>query len=217
MLENPNAAAFCRAQLSLFQYPNGAGAALTSGGSVNVQANSRSDTVREISNGIRLNPFRLICRIVVSQVEIAKRALNEITIPYETLFFMVNDDRINHAYSPSLEVVNSVYSEYSSVGSQITMNIDGITNFKRNFHILEKTGLFTRDSRFGLMVAQSNYSAAFECIKAVSSITTSFDAFESLYDDPDENAVRDIIASPAWGQYYDAANLDEETLESLGG
>ncbi|HRV73276.1 MAG TPA: AAA family ATPase [Eubacteriales bacterium] len=215
-VENPNAAAFCRAQLALFQYPNGAGAALTSGGSINVQANSRSDTVREISNGIRLNPFRLICRIVVSQVEIAKRALNEITIPYETLFCMVNDDRINRAYSPPLEVVNSVFSEYSTAASQVTMILDGITNFKRNFHILEKTGLFTRGSRFGLMVAQANYTAAYECIKAVSGITASFDAFESLYEDTDENAVRDIIASPAWGQYYDAANLDEETLEALG-
>lgn len=215
-VENPNAAAFCRAQLALFQYPNGAGAVLTSAGSINVQANSRSDTVREIINKIHLNPFRLICRIVVAQVELSKRPLNEITIPYETLFCMVNDDRINQTYSPSIEVVNTVFSEYASATSRSIMNLEGITNFKRNFHILEKTGLFTRDSRFGLMVAQANYTAAYECIRAVSGITASFDAFETMYDAPDENAVRDIIASPAWGHYYDAANLDKETLEALG-
>ena len=76
-------------------------------------------------------------------------------VRHETLFCMVNDDRINRAYSPPLEVVNSVFSEYSTAASQVTMILDGITNFKRNFHILEKTGLFTRDSRFGLMVCGS--------------------------------------------------------------
>lgn len=67
--ENPNAAAFCRSQLSLFQYPNGAGAVISPHGSVTVQGNSKSDTMRELSHNIRLNPFRLICRIVVSLVE----------------------------------------------------------------------------------------------------------------------------------------------------
>jgi hypothetical protein len=129
---------------------------------------------------------------------------------------MVNDDRINRTYSPGIDIVNAVFSEYDSEASRSAMNLEGITNFKRNFHILEKTGLFTRDSRFGLMVAQANYTAAYECIKAVSGITASFDAYETLYDAPDENAVREIIASPAWGQYYDAANLDKKTLEALG-
>lgn len=213
---NPNAAAFCRAQLALFQYPNGAGAVLNAYGTMNVQANSLSDTVREISNEIRLNPLRLVCRIVVSQVELHHRALSSIAIPYQVLFCMVNDDRINKTYNPSLEVINSVFTEYSAQGAAFTMNLDGLTNYKRNFHIFEKTGLFVRDSRFGLMVAQVNYDATYSCIKAISEMDTHFSAFDEQYESPDENSIKGIISGPAWGQYYDAAALPPALLEALG-
>ena len=63
---HPNAEAFCRVQLALFQYPNGMGAVISDNGSVSVQGNVKNDTLREVKNGIRLNPFRLICRLVVA-------------------------------------------------------------------------------------------------------------------------------------------------------
>ncbi len=213
---NPNAAAFCRAQLSLFQYPNGAGAVLNAYGTMNVQANSLSDTVREIRNGVRLNPFRLVCRIVVSQVEIHHRALSSISIPYPVLFCMVNDDRINTTYNPSLQTIDAAFTEYSAPNADIAMNMDGLTNFKRNFHIFEKTGLFVRDARFGLMVAQVNYDATYACIKAVSEMDVHFSAFDGQYESPEDNAIKAIIAGDAWGKYYDAATLSPELLESLG-
>ena len=138
--ENPNAAAFCRAQLALFQYPNGAGSGLSQYGAIAVQANILADTVREIGNGIRLNPFRLLCKIVVSQVEIKHRQLSGISIPHQILFCMVNDTRINSAYNPSNELVDQVFTEYSKPDVEISMNLAGLNNFKRNFHIFEKTG-----------------------------------------------------------------------------
>ena len=42
--QNPNAAAFCRAQLSLFQYPNGAGSGISANGGQSVQGNIKADT-----------------------------------------------------------------------------------------------------------------------------------------------------------------------------
>ena len=167
--ENPNAAAFCRSQLSLFQYPNGAGAVISPHGSVTVQGNSKSDTMRELSHNIRLNPFRLICRIVVSLVETQNIPVHQVSIPYQVLFCMVNDDRINTQYDPALDTISTVFNEYRDAGDSVPMALDGLTNFKRNFHILEKTGLFIRDSRFGLQVSQVNPSAAYDCIKASSS------------------------------------------------
>lgn len=214
--ENPNAAAFCRIQLSLFQYPNGAGAGVSGYGAMTVQGNIRTDTMRELSNQIRLNPFRLICRTVVALVENKNVPLHEVAIPHQVLFCMVNDDRINHTYDPPLELIANVFEEYRTAGDNIPMNIDGLTNFKRNFHIFEKTGLFVRDSRFGLLVAQANPTAAYECIKTISNISMSFTAFEEEYRTPDENRVKDIIASPAWGRYYDGANLPLEILTDLG-
>lgn len=214
--ENPNAAAFCRSQLSLFQYPNGAGAVISPHGSVTVQGNSKSDTMRELSHNIRLNPFRLICRIVVSLVETQNIPVHQVAIPYPVLFCMVNDDRINTQYDPALDTISTVFNEYRDAGDSVPMALDGLTNFKRNFHILEKTGLFIRDSRFGLQVSQVNPSAAYDCIKAISNIAFNFTAFEDEYGTPDEEAVKEIISGSAWGEYYDAANLPLETLATLG-
>ena len=214
--QNPNAGAFCRAQLSLFQYPNGAGSGISSNGGQSVQGNIKADTLREIQNGIRLNPFRLICKIVVGEVEINKKKICDVAIPYSAIFCMVNDNRINQGYNPPTELVASVFKEYCSAGENVEMNMEGLTNFKRNFHILEKTGLFTRDSKFGLLVAQRNYDAAYGCIKIIADMNVFFDGFETLYDAPDENGVRDVICSPKWGQYYDAAKLPTDILAALG-
>ena len=214
--ENPNAAAFCRAQLSLFQYPNGAGSGISANGGQSVQGNIKADTLREIQNGIRLNPLRLICKIVVGEVEINNKKFSDIAIPYTAIFCMVNDSRINQDYNPSVELVTSVFSEYSAAGDNVEMSLDGLTNFKRNFHILEKTGLFTRDSKFGLLIAQRNYAAAYDCIKVIADMDMFFSGFEELYDSPDENGVRDVISSPKWGQYYDAARLSSDILAALG-
>lgn len=214
--QNPNAAAFCRSQLSLFQYPNGAGAGISANGGQSVQGNIKADTLREIQNGIRLNPLRLICKIVVGEIEIKNKKFSDIAIPYSSIFCMVNDSRINQNYNPPVELVSSVFSEYCATGDNVEMNLEGLTNFKRNFHILEKTGLFTRDSKFGLLLAQRNYAAAYECIKVIADMDVFFDGFENLYDAPDEDGVRDVISSPKWGQYYDAARIPSEILTALG-
>lgn len=214
--ENPNAAAFCRAQLSLFQYPNGAGSTLSANGGIMVQGNIKTDTMRELENNIRLNPYRLVCRIIVALHEKAGKKYNEIAIPYEVLFCMVNDDRINQSYNPDYQTILSVFREFTAADFRCPMNLDGLTNFKRNFHIMEKTGVIVRDSRFGLMISNVFPDIAYECIKTIAEMTTSFDSFENQFGNPDEEAVKAVIAGPSWGQYYDANRLPISTLEALG-
>lgn len=214
-VENPNAAAFCRTQLAMFQYPNGAGSTVMNSGGVLVQANSKADTQREIENNIHLNPMRTICKIVVALVELSGIAISDVSIPYDILFCMFNDTRINTGFNVSLSVVKSAFEEYSNP-QNITMNMSGLTNFKRNFHILEKTGLFVRDSRFGLMVSQVNAHAAYDCIKVISEMQEYFAAYDDIYNCYDDETVKSIIASSAWGRYYDAGTLPIETLEALG-
>lgn len=60
----PDVESFCRTQLSLFQYPNCAGAVQNPKGRATAQANITRDTIREIRNSIRINPMRLLCRVV---------------------------------------------------------------------------------------------------------------------------------------------------------
>ena len=214
--ETPNVAAFCRAQLSLFQYPNGAGASLSANGGIAVQGNIKIDTLRELEKNIHLNPFRLVCRITVMLHEGLGIKINAITIPYDTLFRMVNDDRINQTYNPPYEILQAVWSEFNAQEFVNTMNMEGLGNFKRNFHIMEKTGLFVRDSRFGMIVSPIQTDIAYSCIKEIAGITDSFDAFDSEFLHPSEEIVKKIITSSSWGRYYDAANLPLNILEKLG-
>ena len=214
--ENPNAGAFCRSQLALFQYPNGAGAVLGMHGTMTVQANSKTDTMRELEHSINLNPFRLLCEIVVAEVEIKGRTINDVAVPFHTFFCMVNDERINTAFNHDLHLVSAVFDEYNVPVSQIPMNLDGLTNFKRNFHIFDRTSLFIRDSSFGMMVSQVNPQVAYDCIKVIAGITQHYSAFESQYGSPDDDAVKDILCQPLWGRYYDASILGDDILQQLG-
>ncbi len=214
--ESPNAAAFCRCQMALFQYPNGAGAVLTSSGSVNVQANCLAPTAREIAHGIRINPFRLLCRLFVGLIELEKQPISKVSVSYSTLFCLMNDNRINTTYNPTLESLLSAYHEYADPNASVSMNMEGLNKFKRNFHIFEKTGLFVRDSRFGFLVSPINYNAAFECIKTISEMEQYCDAFDDIYNNFDEVSLKKIIAGSSWGRYYDASNLPKDTLLSLG-
>lgn len=216
--ENPNAAAFCRAQLSLFQYPNGAGASINAAGNITVKDNIKQDTMRELANNIHLNPFRLICRIIITLREYLGKKYKDLYIPFETLFLIFNDDRINNTYNPNYDLITTVWNEFTSPNFINPMNIDDntINNFKRNFHILEQTGLFLKDSLLGLSISQVQPDVAYSCIKVIAKMTDSFTSFDDQFNHPDEDYVKEIITGPSWGQYYDAAHLPLEILEKLG-
>ena len=161
--------------------------------------------------------MRLICKIVVALVEQKKISVGNVSLSYPLLLCMFNDDRLNQTYNPSSEEIIAAYEEYSDPSFALPKSYsDVLTNFKRNFHIFEKTGLFVRDSRFGLMVSQSNYSVAYECIKTISKIEEHFEAFDHLYGQVNDDEVRDIIAENSWGKYYDAGILSGEVLAELG-
>ena len=212
----PDVESFCRTQLSLFQYPNGAGAVQNNSGTVRMQANAQADTVREISNGIRVNPLRLLCRIVVALHEIKSKALSEIHISYRHLFMLVNDDRVNTSFSPDKDVLVNVLDEYANNAPPtwaLTQNY--LTNFKRNFHILERTGLFSRD-RNGLVVRPNNFEKVYSYIVAISEMTINFHGFDDCYgSDNIADRVNAVVSSPAWGVYFDALTLPMQTLAKL--
>jgi hypothetical protein len=210
----PDVEGFCRVQMSLFQYPNGAGAALSSRGSVRMQANARKDTVREISHGVQVNPLRLICRIVVALHEIKGIDLSDIHISYKQIFMLVNDDRINTSFSPRKDVIVSTLAEYEQ--SQTPQWVaDNLTNFKRNFHIFEWVGLFYRD-RDGLTIRNDNSEKVYAYISAISEMVVNFHGFDSCYGSADvSDAVNAVVSSPDWGRFFDALTLPMQTLSAL--
>jgi len=210
----PDVESFCRAQMALFQYPNGAGAVQHGSGTTRVQENVHTDTIREIENWVRVNPLRLLCRCVIGLHKLKKIPLTEIHISYKDIFMLMNDDRINTTFSPDIEVLTNVLDEYSPNDSPMWVGTH-LGKFKRNFHIFERTGLFNRNKR-GLTVHTDKDGKVYRYISAISEMITNFNGFEGCYGRTNvADNVNDVISSSAWGEYYDALTLPMQILSKL--
>jgi hypothetical protein len=213
----PDVEGFCRTQMALFQYPNGAGAIQHFTGSVSMQANIRNDTIREIQNNIRINPFRLICKLAEVYHEYGHTPIDAIEIPYKTLFLLMNDDRINTQFSPGNESIYSAITEYKTgkLPPWAAAMGKNFTKFKRNFHIFDRTGMF-KHTRNGLQIADSNTAKIYSYINVIANMEHDFHGFESCYGNANiEAAVKLVVSSPAWGKYFDSYTMPTQTLQLL--
>jgi hypothetical protein len=192
----PDVESFCRVQMSLFQYPNGAGAIPYPTGSIAMQANVRDDTIRELQNNIRINPFRLICKIVQVLVEYDNMPLDSISVPYETIFLLMNDDRINTEFSPENKVIYSAIIEYKSFNlPQWALDKNNITKFSRNFHIFDWTGLF-KHTATGLDIADGDIEKIYSYINVIANNKHDFHSFDSCYSIPNfKDNVETVVSS----------------------
>jgi hypothetical protein len=212
----PDVESFCRAQMALFQYPNGAGAIQHTTGSASMQANIRDDTIREIQNNIRINPFRLICKLTQTYHEYEETPLDAIEISYETLFLLMNDTRINTRFSPNNEDIHDAIASYktSELPAWARKGITS-TNFKRNFHIFDRTGMF-KHNKNGLHIADGDADKIYSYIKTIANMKHDFQGFESCYGNPDiETAIKLVVLSSAWGRYFDSYTISAQTLQLL--
>lgn len=210
----PDVEAFCRTQMALFQYPNGAGAVA---GTRRMQNNAKNDTIREVQNGIRLNPLRLICRVALTLHVLYNIPLSEIIIPYKTIFMLFNDDAINRNYTPSLDTIKTALESYRTLSIPNWVN-DGksLSNFKRNFHILERTGIFQRKEHIGLSLNSIDLNRSYTYAKTISGMQYNFEGFEKCYDATDiEQQLQHVVLSPQWGKYFDAFTIPMNILTTL--
>jgi hypothetical protein len=212
----PDVESFCRTQMSLFQYPNGAGAVQHYNGSVSMRSKVKESTIREIKNQIRINPFRLICKITQVFFEEDKMPLNNIIIPYEILFLLMNDDRINTLFSPDNAVIHSTITGYKTQNlPQWAIEKIGLTNFKRNFHIFDRTGLF-KHTKNGLVVADGNLEKIYSYITVIANMNHDFHGYDLCYNSEDtEHNIDTVVSGLSWGKYFDAFSMPIQILKSL--
>lgn len=212
----PDVESFCRTQLALFQYPNGAGSVQNRNGTARVQSNVLTDTIREIQHNIHLNPLRLLCRTVVTMHEFCGIPLKDIVIPYRTIFMLFNDNRINQNFSPSFENIQTVLESYNTYPLPDWVNNESLTRFKRNFHIMERTGIFSRRSTEGLILVPDKLNKAYNYAKEIAEMQNNFNAFESCYGSENiAEKVTPVILSSLWSEYYDALTLPMGILSKL--
>lgn len=211
----PDVEGFCRTQLSLYQYPNGAGAGINKN-IIHVQGNAKKCVVSDIRNHIRINPLRLLCRIVVAFHEYLHVQLQDIFIPFKTIYLLFNDTSINQQYSPPYDNILSAIQSFESLPLPDWAKKDVPQNFKRNFHIMSRTGIFSNNRNKGLRLDERNLDKAYEYANAIASMTQHFIGFDQCYDSPQlEEDVKRVIEDMSWGEYYDALSLPMSTLSLL--
>jgi hypothetical protein len=214
----PDVESFCRTQMALFQYPNGAGAIQHTTGSASMQANIRDDTVREIQNNIRINPFRLICKLAQVYHEYEHTPIENIEIPYETLFLLMNDDRINTRFSPDNEDIYAALAEYKTGMLPAWASIKkSAPNFKRNFHIFDWTGLFKYiKNDISLHIADGDTAKIYSYINVIANMEHDFQGFEPCYASANiEESVKSVVTSPVWGRHFDCYTMPTQILQLL--
>lgn len=217
----PDVEAFCRAQLSLFQYPNGAGVVYTKTPtgrlSVRVQANILADTLREVSHGVRLVPFRMICKALLAKSAAMNIEPQDATLEYPEILALANDSRTNTDPSPSDEQIVAVLNDVQTKNCPPWLFENRLlTKFKRNFHIFTHTGLISRTERgLNLNIDTAN---KLQAVEEIANMNTFFSALNACnVASETRECVETIIKSPEWGRYYDASNLPARLLTLVTG
>lgn len=214
----PDVQAFCRAQLSLFQYPNGVGVDYRQGNTAwnRVQGNVLLDTIKEVKYGLKIAPFRLLLRALFAKSEAFSIPLEDTIVTYNELFALFNDPRTNKTPIPSSDDIVSVFNDVSSGNYQKWVyEKEKVYLFKRNFHILEHTGIISR-VRDGMKLVNS--PQAIEWASTIASINLFYTELNDCINttNVDDNIKKSILG-PGWGRYYDAANLPVIILEQITG
>ena len=214
----PDPGAFCTVQLALLQYPVGYGVAHGPDGQPrSLQHNVRDDIVREVVAGIKLVPLRVITKLFRAFADNGSD-LKSISLSFSTLLDLFNLPSINTKPSPTTAEVYDAYQEATAL-PPFPSNIVG--QFKRNFHILEQTGLFRRTNNTNALVldlgtTQEQFDSVMRKCNAIANVELFFDEFNQCAGASDlPDRVREIALNLGWGAYFDGGNLPSSVLSEL--
>ena len=214
----PDPGAFCTVQLALFQYPAGYGVTHGPDGQPrSLQANVREDIVREVAAGIKLVPLRVITKLFLAFAENGSD-LRSISLSFSTLLNLFNLPSINTNPSPTTAAIYNAYQEATGLPP---FHPKVVGRFKRNFHILEQTGLFrrTKDKNALLLdlgTTQEQFDSVMRKCNAITNLESFYDEFNQCADAPEPTqCVKEIALSLGWGAYFDGGNLPFSVLSEL--
>ena len=182
-----------------------------------MQANSLNDTEREVASGVRLVPLRVIVRAFLASIDRGQDPW-EITLPFSTILRMFNTPAIYQDPIPSSASLLDVID--GSIGQPVIPGTN-LGYFKRNFHILEQTGLLRRTSdknAFQLQLGDNAHSAeqSLRLCRAIAESGTFYDGFEKCANSDDlRQSVQDTITSLQWCVYFDGGKLPANLLKDL--
>ena len=196
--EEPNVAAFMLLQMTLFQYPNGMGAAYSSASNgARIQSNTRDRTLVFIKNSIHLSPLRLICMALKADSVIKNISPLEAQVSLDEVFVLANQEITNRTANPSIDHVKEVLEGFR--GGRITPPGSN----ESRFHILKHTN-FLVSNRTGIRIRHSLSKTDAEelllKLDTINSINTQFSGFDGV---TNSDELLDEIRACSWGKYFD--------------
>ena len=184
-----------------------------------VQGNILDDTVREVASTVRLVPLRVIIKAILALIERGQDPW-EIVLDFSTIQRMFNTPAIFQNPTPPaaslLDVIDASVGQPGLPGTNLGY-------FKRNFHILEQTGLLRRTAdRNAIQLQLGNGDQSAEHVlrmcRAIAESETFYRGFEGCADSSNlRGCVRDSVISLEWGAYFDGGNLPVNILNQLTG
>lgn len=216
----PDTGAFCRVQLSLFQYPAGVGVTYApTGRPSRVQSNALKDTKNQVAAGVRLVPLRVILKAMLAIIDRGQDP-SETALSFSTIHRMFNSPAVFQTPTPSNESLLDVADKSKGLSGISGTNLG---YFKRNFHILEQTGLLRRTvnrNAIQLELGESEQSAKWtlSICRAIADSEIFYNGFENCVNAADpEECIRDAILDLRWGSYFDGGNLPRNLLNQIEG
>ena len=197
--EDPDVASFLRIQLSIFQYPNGMGAAYSSG--FRIQANARDRTLSHVRKSIHLSPLRLISLALKADAHLRDCEQHKASISFSEVYALANSAKVNRVTLPNLEYVRS---ELTAVRKG---KISPPSKFERRFHILKHTDLFKVEQ--GRITLREHFSEEDRVLldsqhEAICSIDCQFEGFDDCTTGDD---LAEVIRRGDWGRYFDGVHV----------
>jgi len=214
--DEPNVRAFSRVQLCLFQYPYLVGTQYKST-SAFINEKALTPIKKMLQAQVRVMPLRLILRALKVKAEINSITLLNVNLTYKEIFFLFNSTFTNQHPNPSEYEIFRVLelSEIEELPS--TLNL---TEFQRNFHFFEITGLIKR-SEGSLMLDLSNdlesSSSKLEMINTIANVTSFCEEFYKYDSLSIEAHLKQMAYDAVWSQYYDGSKLPQDVYSRLTG
>ena len=213
---SPDPEAFCRFQMAMYQYPDGTGVVYRGG--LRLQKNSANTKIREIEGGVLFAPYRVILDVLLYMAEDAQLK-TQAHLTFDDLYFLFNAPEVHQSSNIAAFRASLPGLILRLTGMRTAMNnpYHADTRFKRNFHILERTGLILQEGgrlKLSFKLSDSHKLAA---AKAIASLGVYFYDFSKLAGPRKdmERDILDIVLSGAWGRYFDGMNLHYDAVSTL--
>lgn len=204
--EEPDVATFLLLQLTLFQYPNGMGAAYSGQGGVRIQSNAMNKTLDIVKNKIYVAPFRLICLALQADSEIRNTDAINASITYEEAYILANNLKTNRTISPEINQVKNVLEQFRA---GIILKPE---SHERRFHLLNHTNFLIAEKGIIKIIPALNKEheeKLLNKLKTINSIKSTFYGFDGI--ENSEKLTQEIRAC-SWGKYFDGIKTLESTI-----